>query len=307
MKQTLTWTLFVALFAFGSCNNRPEKVRQQADFGRLEYIDDFRSQHFPVRDLLVWLPEDYNPEERYAVLYMHDGQMLFDEHTSWNKQSWNVDSVATAVQRDGRCRPFIVVGIENHPENRLTEYMPQRLLEYVPADNGQLAAYGRENFIADGYLKMIVEELKPLIDSRYSTLTNAANTAVMGSSMGGLISLYALCEYPEVFGAAGCLSTHSPVALGNFKVEAPIWSKAFRDYLTDHLPPVEKNRVYMDYGDRTIDEGYAPFQKQIDSLFVAKGWGAEHFTTRFFAGHAHDEQSWQARLHEPLEWIFGRE
>lgn len=305
-RLTLCSLLAIALLAIG-CQTTPEKIRQKADFGRLEFIDNFTSQHFPVRDALVWLPEDYNPKERYAVLYMHDGQMLFDEHTSWNKQTWNVDSVATAVQGDGRCRPFIVVGIENHAENRLTEYMPQRLLEYVPSENATIAHFGREKFIADGYLKMIVEELKPLIDSRYATLPDPANTAVMGSSMGGLISLYALCEHPEVFGAAGCLSTHSLVAIHNFEQEAPTWSKAFRDYLNDHLPPVEKHRVYMDYGDQTLDTAYAPFQQQLDSLFAAKGWGEEHFTTRFFAGHAHDERSWQARLHEPLEWIFGRE
>lgn len=306
MKQLhLLLLVLTALLAVG-CQDHPEKIRQEADFGRLEFIDDFRSEHFPVRDVLVWLPESYNPEERYAVLYMHDGQMLFDERTSWNKQSWNVDSVAMAVQGDGRCRPFIVVGIENHPKNRLTEYMPQRLLEYLPAENATIAHFGRENFIADGYLKMIVEELKPMIDSRYATLTDAANTAVMGSSMGGLISLYALCEYPEVFGAAGCLSTHSVVAIHDFEREAPSWSKAFRDYLGDHLPSVGSHRVYMDYGDRTLDAAYAPFQQQIDALFATKGWGEEHFSTRFFAGHAHDERSWQARLHEPLEWIFGR-
>ena len=306
MRTRKLLLLLLTAFVAVGCSTTTPKTRQQVDPGRLDCYDDFTSRHFPVRDVLVWLPEDYNPEERYAVHYMHDAQMLFDEQTSWNKQTWNVDSVATAVQRDGRCRKFIVVGIENHPQNRLTEYMPQRVLDYVPEDNGQLATFGRENFIADSYLKMIVEELKPMIDRTYSTLPDAANTAIMGSSMGGLISLYALCEYPEVFGAAGCLSTHSPMALCNFEVEAPIWSRAFRDYLNDHLPAVGANRVYMDYGDQTLDEAYAPFQQQIDQLFFAKGWGEPYFTTRFFAGHAHDERSWQLRLHEPLEWIFGR-
>lgn len=300
------FTLILGLFALLTTACKPTvKEQQQADAGTLTYYEHFESKYFPTRNVLVWLPEGYTEEERYAVLYMHDAQMLFDATTSWNKQTWNVDSVATAVQRDGRCRPFIVVGIENHPTNRLTEYMPQRILDYLPADNALLAQYGRENFIADGYLKFLVEELKPFIDRRYATLSDPANTVVMGSSMGGLISLYALSEYPEVFGAAGCLSTHTPVAIGAMETESPIWSKAFRDYLNDHLPAAEGHRVYMDYGDQTLDAAYAPYQRQVDSLFAAKGWSLEQVQTHFFAGHAHDENSWESRLHIPLEWLLG--
>lgn len=280
--------------------------QQQVDSGRLEVHAAFPSKHFPARDVLVWLPEGYSPEQRYAVLYMHDAQMIFDARTSWNKQTWDVDGVAAALQRDGRCRPFLVVGIENHPTDRLTEYMPEKLLDYLPANDSLLQRVGRERFLADDYLKFLVEELKPFIDSRYATLTDAANTVVMGSSMGGLISLYALAEYPEVFGAAGCLSTHTPVAFDDVEREAPRWSAAFRAYLNDHLPDAGRHRVYMDYGDQTLDAAYAPFQRQVDSLFAAQGWNEEQVQTRFFAGHAHDENSWNARLDIPLTWLLGR-
>ncbi len=303
MKHIFLIGGLIALFAT-ACTPTPQKSRQQADAGTLIFHDAFTSKHFPTRDVLVWLPEGYTPEERYAVLYMHDAQMLFDATTSWNKQTWNVDSVATATQRDGRCRPFIVVGIENHPKGRLVEYMPERMLDYLPADNSSLQKIGREQFIADDYLKFLVEELKPFIDSHYSTLTDRDNTVVMGSSMGGLISLYALAEYPEVFGGAGCLSTHSVVAVDAPRTQAPTWGKAFRDYLNDHLPAAEGHRVYMDYGDQTLDAAYEPYQKAIDSLFAAKGWGEANFCTRFFAGHAHDERSWQSRLHIPFAWLL---
>lgn len=283
----------------------PKAGQQQADAGRLEIYEDFATELIPVRDVLVWLPEEYDPTQKYAVLYMHDGQMLFDETTSWNKKSWNVDAVAQRLQREGLCRPFIVVGVDNHPTDRLTEYTPQRMLDYLPADNELLGTFEREQFLADRYLRFLTEELKPFIDSRYSTLTDCENTVVMGSSMGGLISLYALCEYPEIFGAAGCLSTHTPTAIGNIEHEAPTWSKAFRDYLTDYLPEVNSRLIYMDYGDQTIDAGYAPYQQQVDSLFAAKGWCEPHFTTRFFAGAAHDETSWQERLHIPLQLLLG--
>lgn len=281
--------------------------QQQVSPGRLECYNSFSSPHFTDRTVLVWLPEGYNPEERYAVLYMHDGQMLFDAETSWNKKTWDVDAVAAKVQGDGRCRPFIVVGVENHAKNRLTEYMPEKVLNYLPAENELLKKFDRAAFIADDYLTFLVKELKPFIDSTYSTRPDAANTVVMGSSMGGLISLYALCEYPEVFGSAACLSTHTPVAIDDMIEQAPIWSKALRDYLNERLPAVGSNRIYMDHGDQTADALYPPFQKRVDALFADKGWGEENYRSLFFAGAAHDETSWQERLHIPLEWLLGAE
>lgn len=301
----MRFTLSLMLCALALSCNSGDAV-QHADPGRLDIFADFESEYIPSREVLVWLPEDYSTDVKYAVVYMHDGQMLFDDTTSWNGQTWNVDAVASALQRDGRCRPFIVVGINNHPTDRLTEYMPERALDYLPADDKLLAKFDPEKFIADSYLRFIVEELKPFVDSRYSTLTDAANTAIMGSSMGGLISLYALAEYPTTFGLAGCLSTHTPVAIDDVEREAPIWSQAFRDYLADNLPDVGSHRVYMDYGDQTLDAAYAPYQQAVDTLFESLGWGEANYKSLFFAGHSHSEASWQERLHVPLEWLLGR-
>lgn len=281
------------------------KVEQKVDFGKLITYHDFKSNNFHTRDVMVWLPDGYTESKRYAVLYMHDGQMLFDKSTSWNRQSWNVDSVADAVLKGGGVRDFIVVGIDNHPSGRLFDYMPRKALDYIQQGDSLLATYNIDDFIADKYLKFLVEELKPFIDKNYSTLTDAENTCVMGSSMGGLISMYAICERPDVFGGAGCLSTHSPMVLVESPSEAVVWGKAFRDYLERHLPAVNSCLIYMDCGDKTIDEGYMPFQKQIDLLFERKGWDKEHFDSRFFSGHAHDENSWESRLDIPLRFLFG--
>lgn len=296
-------SLIITSCAHNNTNN-DNIVTQQVHPGEINIYENFNSEYFPSRNVLVWLPENYNTDTKYAVLYMHDAQMIFDETTSWNKQTWNIDSVASVTQNDGRCRPFIVVGIENHPNDRLTEYMPEKILEYLPEDNNLLNKTGREKFIADDYLQFIVKELKPFIDNKYSTHTDAENTVIMGSSMGGLISLYALTEYPDVFGSAACLSTHTPVAYDDVYNEAPIWSKAFRDYLAEKLPGATNNKVYMDYGDKTIDEAYAPFQQQIDSLFSSLGWDETNYKSLFFAGHAHDEISWQKRLDIPLAWLL---
>lgn len=277
---------------------------QKVDFGSTDFYPAFDSKHFHKRDITVWLPKGYSDKQKYAVVYMHDGQMLFDKNTSWNKQSWNVDSVAQAVQNDGRTRPFIVVGIDNHPEGRLYEYMPRKALDYIPNTDTLLARYDKNMFIADKYLCFIVEELKPFIDSTYSTHTDRESTFIMGSSMGGLISMYAVCEYPHVFGGAGCLSTHTPLVITNAPEEAPVWAKAFHDYLNDHLPATNQSRIYMDCGDRTLDFGYLPFQHNINRLFKQKGWGAAHYLYRIYPGHAHDENSWESRLNVPFEYLI---
>lgn len=302
MKQ---FTALLALLLV-ACQSTPI-APQQVDAGTLDYYPSFASEHFAPRDVLVWLPEHYSPNERYAVLYMHDAQMLFDKSTSWNHQSWNIDSVAHALISTERVQPFIVVGINNDEQNRLYDYMPRRVFDYVASDNALLQTLHKEQFVADNYLRFLVEELKPFIDSRYSTLTDAAHTAIGGSSAGGLISLYAITEYPEIFGAAACLSTHTPMALENMEQEAPIWSKALRDYLEATLPEANKVKIYMDCGDQTLDALYPPYQQQVDALFAAKGWDESHYMSRFYAGHAHDENSWESRLHIPLEWIFGIE
>lgn len=297
-----------ALLLLGSCVSQPtQPSQQQADAGRLDIYEEFATELIPERTVYVWVPDDYNTDTRYAVLYMHDGQMLFDERTSWNGQSWNVDAVAQRMQDEGRCRPFIVVGIDNHPKDRLTEYMPAKALNYLDPNNKLLNKIDRNKLIADSYLRFIVEDLKPFVDSYYSTLSDSANTAIMGSSMGGLISLYALTEHPDIFGSAACLSTHTPLAVDDIPTEAPSWSKAFRDYLDDNLPEANSHTVYMDYGDGSIDGHYAPFQQEVDRLFEAKGWTEPHYITLKFPGHDHNETSWQQRLHIPLELLLGSE
>ena len=158
--------LFIlALLIISSCGG--PKCPQTAEYGSLDYYPSFESSNFSSREVLVWLPEDYSPEQKYAVLYMHDGQMLFDRNTSWNKQSWEIDSLANRLITDGRTKPFIVVGIYNDDSTRLYDYMPRRVFDYLPAE--ELTKYGFDPglLVSDNYLRFLVEELKPFIDSRY--------------------------------------------------------------------------------------------------------------------------------------------
>jgi predicted alpha/beta superfamily hydrolase len=148
---------------------------------------------------------------------------------------------------------------------------------------------------ADAYLRFLVDELKPFVDATYRTLPGRDDTFVMGSSMGGLISLYALCEYPQVYGGAGCLSTHWPAGDG-----------IVIDYLAETLPPPGHHKIYFDYGTETLDAQYEPYQRRADQVMRAAGYteGVEWMTRRF-DGAAHDEAAWQARVHVPLEFLLG--
>ena len=233
--------------------------------------------------------------------------MRSDNNTTWNKQEGGVDEVAAKLAKERKLKDVIVVEIANVPETRYTDYFPQKVLKYIPVSDSLIANLNVSDFKADNYLKFIVDELKPFIDDNYPTLTTFDNTIIMGSSMGGLISLYALCEYPHIFGGAGCISTHSVLISPEFpKTVVDNWAAAFRAYLRDKLPLPNSHYIYMDYGDQTLDAHYEPYQKAIDRLMIDKGWSAPYWETHFFPGKAHTETDWQQRLHIPFNFLLHR-
>ncbi len=278
--------------------------------GTLKRIEHFESKNIESKNIDVWLPDNYSNNEHYAVLYMHDGQALYDAATTWNKQAWEVDEVASKLIAENKTQKFIVVGIYNNPTKRHAEYFPQKPYESLTqyqrdTINLQLQKSGRakEDFkpFSDNYLKFIVTELKPYIDKTFSTKTDAAHTFIAGSSMGGLISMYAICEYPNIFGGAACLSTHWP---GTFTVKNNPIPDAFVNYLKAHLPSPKNHKIYFDYGDQTLDALYQPFQEKVDVVMKAKGFTKKNWETEFFKGKDHSENSWKERLHIPLEFLL---
>ena len=282
----------------------------QVQSGRIERLTDFEPSLVPPRPIDVWLPDGYPADGPYAVLYMHDGQMLFDASTTWNQQEWRVDEVAGALIAAGKVRPFIVVGIGNAGDARHSEYFPQKPFEALDADQqATLLALEREpgkplfarGTAADTYLRFVVEELKPAIDARFRTHRGPEHTMIMGSSMGGLISLYALAEYPQVFGAAACLSTHWP---GIFPQDRNPVPDAFIDYISGTLPGPGAHRIYFDHGTATLDAAYPPLQQRVDAVMRRKGYDDSNWTTRVFEGAEHSEAAWSARLAEPLQFLL---
>ncbi|MFN6971984.1 MAG: alpha/beta hydrolase [Rheinheimera sp.] len=300
------WLLFLLI-------SLPLQALPQVSAGKLQRLEKFPSTRIPARTVDIWLPDGFSAAQKYAVLYMHDGQMLFDGTTSWNKQEWRVDEVAQQLQNAGKVRPFIVVAVHNHPANRHAEYFPQAPFLSLPPEKQQ-ALYqlerqpGQKLFqqqvYSDRYLQFLVTELKPYIDSNFSVYPDPANTFVMGSSMGGLISMYALSQYPQVFGGAACLSTHWP---GTFSAEDNPIPATFLSYMRQHLPAAAQHKIYFDYGDQTLDAMYPPLQQKVDQLMRQLKYPETLWQTRFFPGTDHSEAAWSQRLHIPLEFLLAPE
>jgi len=291
---------------FAHANPLPEVAT-----GRIERLADFPSQHVAARHVDVWLPDGYPAQAPYAVAYFHDGQMLFDANTTWNRQEWEVDEIAGELITAGRTRPFIVVGVWNAGADRGAEYFPQQAFHELDAtarDHVLRPMPGRFEPLlsqpprSDRYLAFLVEELKPHIDANYATSPAREDTVLLGSSMGGLISMYALVRYPQVFGGAGCLSTHWPGS--NPIPESPL-PGALERLVAERFPSAGAHRVYFDTGTITLDAYYPPLQARIDTLMQAKGYreGVD-WISHVYPVSEHSEVAWAWRLHVPLQFLL---
>ena len=275
--------------------------------GKLIRVDSFPSKNIVPRPVDVWLPENYSSAKKYAVLYMHDGQNLFDATTTWNKQEWMVDEIATKLMKEGTVKDFIVVGIHNIPKIRWQDLYPEKAMDFLSKEDKE-AIYEeakKSNFSVDlkgdEYLSFLVTELKPYIDATYSVYTNKENTFVAGSSMGGLMSMYAVAEYPAVFAGAACFSTHW--VGGSPKENNPLPGAIF-NYLEANLPDSETHKMYFDYGNKTLDAFYPQYAPKVDAIFKNGGYDDTKFKNLYFEGTDHSEKSWQKRLELPFTFLL---
>ncbi len=263
--------------------------------GRLLVFPSFPSSLVTQRTVHVWLPPGYgiDPEYRYPVIYAHDGQNLFIPECSFAGIDWGLDEALSRLGSEGVTLP-LVVAIWNTP-HRYCEYDPQQVYEQLLTIEEQ-TTYAAEHGCpaSDLYLRFIVEELKPYLDVNLPTLTGPENTFMIGSSMGGLISAYALCNYPDIFGGVACISTH--------------WTACYAmmlEYCRKHLPPPGNHKLYFDYGTETDDAPYEPYQLEVDALLHAIGYrrGIDWLTLKF-PGAEHSEQSWRRRVDIPLRFLL---
>jgi len=275
--------------------------------GKIERLENFPSQFVNPRHIDVWLPNGYTNQKKYKVLYMHDGQMLYDSTITWNKQDWGVDETIQKLINKNEIEEIIVVGIWNNGAWRAAEYFPEKALPYLKDDSlkQMLIDVGLKGKpLADSYLQFLVQELKPFIDQKYSTLSNPSSTFIAGSSMGGLISMYAVCEYPEVFGAAACISTHWP---GSILLDDDRIPNAFMQYLTVKIPSPKNHRFYFDYGTENLDSKYKRHQQKVNELFVQKGYSVSNYLSLEFKGADHKEVDWKKRFATPIRFLMQKE
>jgi predicted alpha/beta superfamily hydrolase len=253
----------------------------------VHYHPEFASQFLPhARTISVWLPPGYgfDPDRRYPVFYMHDGQNLFDAHTAFAGNPWLADEVAEREVRAERVPPIIIVGVANTPA-RLDEYGPRRLEPTAP---DPARAYGR----------FLVEEVKPFIDGTYRTRPGAEFTGVGGSSMGGLISLH-LCDwYPDVFGKCAALSP------------SLWWDREFFLRTATAAPGrPNRSRVWLDIGEQENSSAAASAvtirrTRRLARLFERHDRAGERFQYVEVPGAGHNEASWGGRFDRVLRFLF---
>jgi predicted alpha/beta superfamily hydrolase len=237
--------------------------------------EDFFSEHLDnKRNIIVWTPPAYKRQKHtdkfYPVLYMHDGQNVFDPKTSFAGKDWRVDETIVRLIRNRKIKEVIVVGIYNSPD---------RIEEYSYSEKGRK------------YLRFIVEELKPFIDKNYRTLPGRENTAIMGSSMGGLISFVAGWIYDEVFSMVGALS--SSFYYDNEKVF---------ELIENFKGPRKKVKFYIDHGEDGLIRGQKMFCKLTQMGYVI-GKDIDYY---YAPGAEHNESAWAERLERPLLFFFGK-
>ena len=259
--------------------------------GVLKVMEDFESPQLGNRrDILVYLPPSYEEGNgRYPVLYLHDGQNLFDAATSFAGE-WRVDETMEALSLEGL--EAIVVGIPNMGESRLDEYSPFK---------ARLGG-GR----GDQYLAFVGQTLKPLIDNDFRTRPGREDTGIMGSSLGGLISLYAFFRYPELFGFAGAMSP-------------ALWFASGAIYDSIHDASFAPGKIYLDAGSREYGDGkglgiwkryrsrrYYASLRRMQRLLVKKGYRPRRdllYVEEKGAGH--NEEAWARRLPGALRYLLG--
>jgi predicted alpha/beta superfamily hydrolase len=252
--------------------------------GPRAFTKDTRYLHFQSdvmkqeRKILVMLPAEYDasPQTKYPVLYMHDGQMIFVH--------WRIDELMEPLFAAHQLQPIIVVAIFNgdSQEERFSDYTPTRDSKFAKSGNADL--YGR----------MIVEELKPIVDSEYRTASDQANTAIGGTSLGGLVSLYLALKYPNTFGKVAVMSP------------SVWWDKQMILREVKKLNTKPAQRIWLDIGTEE-GSGYIAATKALRDALIAKGWKQDSDLKYFEAkGGEHDEKSFARRAPEMLKYLFQR-
>jgi len=300
MKITIIAYALFLLSISGFAQNLPT-----VSSGSITRIENFQSKFVEPRNVDIWLPDGYDVEKKSSVIYMHDGQMLFDSTQTWNRKEWGVDETFSGLLKEGKIDNCLIVAIWNTGSNRISEYFPNKIFNQLePETQNNFTKKYTGGKAADGnnYLKFLVLELKPYIDQHFKTYTDQAHTFMMGSSLGATISIYALCEYPDIFGGVACLST---AWLSSIEPNYEIPAATF-EYLKHHLPSASNHKIYMDYGTGESDKNYELTQSFIDLIVRGKGFNETNYLSKVYEKDEHNEPAWRRRLHFPIEFLLSK-
>ncbi len=238
-----------------------------------------------TRRVWVYLPPDYHTSnESYPVVYMHDGENLFDKKTSSFSNEWEVDETLNKLFKEKQLK-LIVVGVDNGGDKRLDEYSPWKNEKYGGGEG-------------DAYLDFLVNMLKPYIDSNYNTLKEKENTAIIGSSMGGLISHYAALKYPETFGKVGVYSPAFWFApqVNDFSQENANLQDTKMYFLAGGK---EGENVRFDEISQTVKD-----MNHMVSVLTEKGFPSENIKSKVVPEGKHNETLWRENFEETISWLF---
>jgi len=308
IARLLAALLALALAACASVPEAPPSPARQVEWTGLA------APGLPAQQVTIWLPPGYDQarSKRYPVLYMWDGQNLFDPKRTHYGKAWLVDKVLEGMASARTAEPHIVVGIWSPPgKDRYRVYLPTPLYEALDRpENAALKASMDEMaggpIAGQAMLAWTADVLKPRIDREFRTRPAAAHTTIAGASMGGLMACYAIIARPDVFERAGCVSGHFALADPEVAMRhQPAIERAWADYLAAHLGPPRGRRIWMDHGTVGLDGTYAPWQRALARGFEAQGWReGQDYTARVFEGAEHDENFWHARMAGMLEWLW---
>lgn len=266
----------------------------------------------------IWFPPAYSPSAPggFPVIYAHDGQNLFDPAKSYSSVAWELDKTCADLADKGLITPPIVVGIHNRGEKNLrpNDYFPEKaalLISDPQKTESCIWDTCASGFLGDEHAAFVATKLKPLIYHLYNTASDRSHTFAIGSSMGGLASLYLLCEYPWIFGGAACLSTHW---VGSLSIDSdftmhpdPLCSEAILSYMDQNLPDPATHKLYLDEGTAGWDAGYLPYEEKARAIARNHGYSETDASLMTFdaVGADHNEWFWQQRVDRPLKFLLG--
>lgn len=294
------------LALLGALLAAPALARDQT--GRFLEYEHVAAAGLPEQRLTIWLPPGYDKgAKRYPVLYMHDGHNLFDPAKSNFNKVWAADKAMLAAVKSGKVEPHIIIGVWAPGRDRYRQYLPQTIYQSASgAPRAAMEAMIEGPVVSDAYLAWLAGPLKQWVDASFRTRPRRDDTAIMGSSMGGLMSCYAFLERAETYGRAGCVSSHWPAAdptkVGPANPELiALWDGWF----AARLGQPNGRRVWMDHGTATLDAFYAPYQQKIDARFAASGWQrGRDWESKVYEGAEHEENAWARRLPEVIGWLL---